>query len=85
LVADAPTTTVSRAEMAGGVDAAELLARCELAKSKGEARRFLEQGGIYVNNVRAEPGQTLDLSDALHDRYLVLRRGPRQMRLVVVA
>jgi tyrosyl-tRNA synthetase len=84
LVADAPSTTVSRAEMAGGIDAAELLARCELAKSKGEARRFLEQGGVYVNNVRAEPGQTLDLSYALHDRYLVLRRGPRQMRLVVV-
>jgi tyrosyl-tRNA synthetase len=85
LVADAPTTTVARTEMANGIDAAELLTRCELAKSKGEARRFLEQGGVYVNNVRAEPGQTLDLSYALHDRYLVLRRGPRLMRLVVVA
>jgi tyrosyl-tRNA synthetase len=85
LVADAPSTTVTRAELAGGIDAAELLHRCGLAKSKGEARRFLEQGGVYVNNVRVEPGQTLDLTLALHDRYLVLRRGPRQMRLVVVA
>ena len=84
LVADAPTTTVSRAEMAEGVDAADLIVRCELAKSKGEARRFLDQGGVYVNNLRVAPGQTLGLSHVLHDRYLVLRRGPRQMRLVVV-
>ena len=84
LVADAPTTTVSRAEMAEGVDAADLIVRCELAKSKGEARRFLDQGGVYVNNLRVALGQTLGLSHVLHDRYLVLRRGPRQMRLVVV-
>jgi tyrosyl-tRNA synthetase len=85
LVADAPSTTIARADLAAGMDAADLLTRCELASSKGEARRFLEQGGVYVNNVRIEGAQTLDLTDVLHDRYLVLRRGRRQMRLVVVA
>ena len=85
VVADAPSSTLSRSELAGGVDAAELLTRCELASSKGEARRFIEQGGVYVNNVRIEPLQPVNLSSVLHDRYLVLRRGRRQMHLVVIA
>ena len=84
VVADAPSSSVSRSELGGGIDAAELLARCNLAASKGEARRFVEQGGVYLNNVRVEPTQRIDLSHVLHDRYLVLRRGRRQLHLVVV-
>lgn len=84
VVADAPSSSLSRAELATGIEAAELLTRCALATSKGEARRFLEQGGVYVNNVRIESTETIDLSRVLHDRYLVLRRGRRQMHLVVV-
>jgi tyrosyl-tRNA synthetase len=71
--------------LAAGIDAAELLTRCDLASSKGEARRFIEQGGVYVNNVRIEPLQPVNLSSLLHDRYLVIRRGRRQMHLVVIA
>jgi tyrosyl-tRNA synthetase len=85
VVADAPSSTVSRDEFREGVDVAELLTRCGLATSKGEARRFIEQGGVYVNNARVGTEQPLTLSSVLHDRYLVLRRGRRQMHLVVVA
>ena len=84
-VADAPTSTIARSELLVGIDAAELLTRCELASSKGEARRFIEQGGVYVNNVRIEPLQPVTLASALHDHYLVIRRGRRQMHLVVIA
>jgi tyrosyl-tRNA synthetase len=85
VVADAPSSTMSRDEFREGVDVAELLTRCGLAASKGEARRFIEQGGVYVNNARVGTEQPLTLSSVLHDRYLVLRRGRRQMHLVVVA
>src|SRR5487761_1964457 len=84
VVADAPSSTWSRGELVAGVDPAELLVRCDLAASKGEARRFLDQGGVYVNNVRIEPDATIDLTSALHDRYLVVRRGRRSLHLVVV-
>jgi tyrosyl-tRNA synthetase len=84
VVADAPSSTVSRSELATGIDAAELLARLGLATSRGEARRYLEQGGVYLNNTRLEPAATIDLERAMHDRYLVLRRGRRQMHLVVI-
>ncbi|MBW4077843.1 MAG: tyrosine--tRNA ligase [Acidobacteria bacterium] len=85
VVADAPSSTWSREELAGGVDTADLLVRCGLAKSKGEGRRFVDQGGVYVNNVRLEAGEPIDLSRTLHDRYLIVRRGRRELHLVVVA
>ena len=85
VVADAPSVTLSRGELASGLDVADLLVRCELAKSKAEARRFLDQGGVYLNNLRVEPEGRADLSNTLHDRYVVVRRGRRELCLVVVA
>ena len=85
VVADAPSTTFSREELRDGIDGAALLVRVDLASSKAEARRFLEQGGVYVNNVRLAPAESVDLSRALFDRYVVVRRGRRQLHLVVVA
>jgi tyrosyl-tRNA synthetase len=84
VVADAPSSTLSRAEVAAGLDPVDLLVRCALATSKGEARRFLDQGGVYVNNVRVAASDRLDISSTLHDRYLVVRRGRRSLHLVVV-
>jgi tyrosyl-tRNA synthetase len=85
VVADAPSSTLARSELLTGIEPVDLLVRCDLAGSKAEARRFLEQGGVYVNNRRVEPLESIDLSHVLHDRYLVVRRGRRQLHLVVVA
>ena len=85
VVADAPSSQWSREELVRGVDPVELLVKCGLAKSKAEARRYLEQGGAYVNNVRLDPVAPVGLSSALHGRYLVVRRGRHQLHLVVVA
>jgi tyrosyl-tRNA synthetase len=85
VVEDAPTTTWSREELLAGVNPVDLLVSARLAKSKGEARRFIEQGGVYVNNVRATAESRVSVEDALHGRYVVLRRGARQLHLVVVA
>jgi len=83
VMADAPSSTWSRSELLSGVDPTDVLVRCALAKSKGEARRFLEQGGVYVNNVRLDADGTVNLSSALHGKYLVIRRGKRELHLVV--
>ncbi len=85
VVGDAPSTQVTREEVRGGLDAVDLLVRTQLASSKGEARRFLDQRGVYVNNVRLEPSDAITLEQALHSRYLVLRRGRHQTHLVVLS
>jgi tyrosyl-tRNA synthetase len=85
VVADAPSSNVAGSELIDGVDIAELLVRTELAQSLAEARRFVEQGGVYVNNVRVESGAKVDATHLLHGRYAILRRGRRQLHLVVAA
>jgi tyrosyl-tRNA synthetase len=82
---DAPSTSVARDEVLGGaftiVDAFE---RTGLAKSKADARRTVDQGGAYVNNVRqSDPTRPLDRGDLLHDRYVVLRKGKKDVHIVL--
>ena len=80
---DAPTTDVSRAEMLGGLSLTDLLERTGLVSSRGEARRTVDQGGVYVNNLRqTDQHRTFAAEDLLHDRYLVLRRGRREVHVV---
>ena len=70
---------------AGGPDAiTDLLVSTGLAKSKGDARRTVGEGGVYVNNVRIESDEWIpQASDFLHDQWLVLRRGKRNIAGVV--
>jgi tyrosyl-tRNA synthetase len=50
ILSDAPTSQLSRAQILDGIDIVELLVVTQLASSRGEARRFVDQGGVYVNN-----------------------------------
>jgi tyrosyl-tRNA synthetase len=72
----------SVAELApGGPDAiTDLLVASGLSASKGAARRTIGEGGAYVNNVRIESEEWVPQpSDFLHGRWLVLRRGKRNI------
>jgi tyrosyl-tRNA synthetase len=80
---DAPSTEVTRAELLDGLTLVDLLERTGLVKSKKEARRTVEQGGTYVNNVRqTDDGRRFTSGDLLHDRYLVLRKGRKEVHVV---
>ena len=65
----------------GGPDAiTDLLVASGLSASKGAARRTIAEGGAYVNNVRIESDDWVPQpSDFLHGRWLVLRRGKRNI------
>lgn len=68
-----------------GVPVVDLLVQGQLATSKGDARRKIQGGGIYLNNVRITgEGQTATLSDAIAGQFLVLRQGKKQYHLVKV-
>ncbi|MEZ5180699.1 MAG: tyrosine--tRNA ligase [Acidimicrobiales bacterium] len=83
---EVPTHELDAGVLGEGIELAQVLAvEGFLAASRGEARRAIEQGGVYVNGVRAEPGRTLGADDLLHGRWAVLRKGKRAYGLVVVA
>lgn len=72
---DAPTTAVDRRSVETGLDLLEALLDCALATSRRDGRQLLEKGAVYVNGRRAAEGQLLRPDDALHGRWIVLRRG----------
>ncbi|MFL6055861.1 MAG: tyrosine--tRNA ligase [Actinoallomurus sp.] len=81
-LAEVPSTAVS-GPLPPVVD---LLAATGLVGSKSEARRTVAQGGAYLNNVKVtDEAAVPDLGDLLHGRFLVLRRGKRNVGGVTVA
>lgn len=84
IFAEVPSSDVTLAELEGdGMALADLLATTTLASSKGDAKRALKGGGIYVNNSRPER-QTVTVADAMEGRFIVLRKGRRRYHLVRV-
>lgn len=83
---DVPSTELPADEIVGqGMGLVDLLARVGLAPSKGEARRLVQAGGIYLNNRRAsDPAARVTRDHAIGGRLLVLRKGQREQRLVRV-
>ena len=65
----------------GGPDTiTDLLVASGLSGSKGAARRTIGEGGAYVNNVRIDSEEWVPQpADFLHGRWLVLRRGKRNI------
>jgi tyrosyl-tRNA synthetase len=60
------------------------LADSGLARSRGEARKLVQSGGVSVNGrVVADMERELDWHDALHGRFYLLRRGKKSWHLLV--
>jgi tyrosyl-tRNA synthetase len=58
----------------------DLLVASGLSASKSAARRTISEGGVSVNNVRVDSEEWVpQASDFLHGRWLVLRRGKRNV------
>jgi tyrosyl-tRNA synthetase len=65
---------------------AEILERSGVVPSKGAARRAIAEGGAYLNNRRVQDADTtLQESDLLHGRYVILRRGRKTVGAVTIA
>ncbi|OKK08615.1 tyrosyl-tRNA synthetase [Streptomyces sp. CB03234] len=64
----------------------DLFAEVGLAPSKSAARRTVKEGGAYVNNVKVTAEDAVVSADELlHGRWLVLRRGKKNLAAIEVA
>ncbi len=84
--ADVPSSEIARSELEGeGKPLVELLAETGLTTSRGDGRRSIEGGGVYVNNVRVEDTtRAVHAEDAVEGRFLVLRKGKKRYHLVQI-
>jgi len=83
IFADVPSGEFPRAALEGeGLALVDALEATGLAKSKGAARRTIEQGGGYVNNRRVtDPAYRLTSGDLAGVATLVLRSGKKSYAL----
>jgi tyrosyl-tRNA synthetase len=61
----------------------DVVVQTGLAKSKNEARRAIEQGGIYVNEQRVDDAaRKIGPEDWIRDRHVFLRKGKKAYALL---
>ncbi len=79
-----PATKISKERLEGGLGVLEIFDEVGLTSSRSEARRMLQQGGIYVNDNRVEAVEaTLSAADITPDGILLRAGKKRYHRLII--
>ncbi len=87
VVGEVPTKEINATQLAdAGAPLVELLVHSGLCPSKGQARKDIDGGGIYVNNVKStDNGRAITNADLLFGKYLLLRKGKRSYTVLAVS
>ena len=86
IFADVPSHDVAKEQLAGpGKALQDLLSETGIASSKGDARRSIEGGGVYLNNVRMDDvARSVTMGDVIEGRFLLIRMGKKRYHLIGV-
>ena len=80
---DVPSAELPMARLTEGLPLAACLVEAGVARSKGEARRLVESGGIYLNNARVtDAALVLTPANLASEHILVVRKGKKSYHLV---
>jgi tyrosyl-tRNA synthetase len=83
IFADVPSGQVERSKLEAGLSIIDAFVLTGLAKSKGDARRAIEQGAANVNNRRVDSiERVLTLQDLASETVMVLRSGKKNYALL---
>jgi tyrosyl-tRNA synthetase len=79
---DVPSCSMKRDEVVGH-SIVDVITNAQIVKSKGEARRLIKQGGVYMNNVRVDDDTTTISNEVPIENYLLLfRLGKKNYTLI---
>ena len=79
-----PSTGISAEELGEGIGILELLVRTGLAPSKGEGRRLIRQGGIYIEGERVDDSELIVTPEFFKNGQLLIRKGKKAYNRVVL-
>ncbi len=79
-----PSTDIDAAQLEDGIDLLGIFAEVGLCGSRGEAKRLMKQGGVYVNDARVEDMQARLGSGDLVDGGILLRAGKKKYHRLVL-
>lgn len=75
--ADMPSTEITASELGEGINILELLLKAKLIPSKGEGRRLVSQGGVYVGEERVDSIELAVKPEAFKGNELIVRKGKK--------
>lgn len=76
--ANMPSSTVSKDKLAEGFDILEALVFCELAPSRGEARRMVTGGGVSLNGEKISDSKMVIIEEMFKSGELIVKRGKKK-------
>jgi tyrosyl-tRNA synthetase len=79
-----PTTSVDLERLAKGIPLTALMAETDLVRSRGEARRLIQQGGAYVNDARIKDVNHVVGEVDLTAEGILIRAGKKRYHRLVV-
>lgn len=83
--ADMPTTALTADDLTDGqIGAMDLLVKTGLVKSKSEARRTIQQGGLTINDVKVTDVYAAYGADAFAGDGMIIRKGKKSFRKVTL-
>jgi tyrosyl-tRNA synthetase len=72
-------------KIGAGIDIVSFLAETGILTSKGEARKLIQNGGLSINRKKVDNLQmTMDRSQLLHDKYILVQKGKKNYYLVKI-
>ncbi len=79
-----PTTGLTLQEAQAGLNILDLLLRTGLVPSKGEGRRLIQQGGIYIEETPVASIDFMVNKDLFNNGELILKKGKKTYHKVVL-
>jgi tyrosyl-tRNA synthetase len=82
---DMPTTEISVEKFGKGMGILDILLETGLAPSKGEGRRLIQQGGIYIKENRVESIDLIVTPDDFQNNELLIKKGKKKYHKLIIA
>ncbi len=79
-----PTTVLPYARLEAGLGVLEIFAEVGLTQSRGEARRMVQQGGLYVNDDRIDEAEAVVTPAHLTPNGILLRAGKKRYHRLMI-
>ena len=80
-----PTTEIPADKLTDGkIGILNLMVECKLAASNGEARRLVQQGGVYVNDEKV-PDHTYEVTEEMLKEGVKIRKGKKVFHKAILA
>ncbi len=83
IFSDVPSSSMARDRLAAGIDLLDALCETKMCNSRGEAKKLIKAGGVYINNNRTSGlDQKLTPESLASETIVVLRCGKKKYHLL---